>query len=55
MAGASRGLGAGIARGLAAVGAVAEELVWAVLYLATDASSYVTGVVLRVDGGMISQ
>ena len=43
-----------MARVPAARGGEPEELVTALLFLASDASSYVTGVVLPVDGGMLT-
>ncbi len=59
--GGSRGLGREMAMAFAEHGADVvpaarvghpREIVGAALYLATDASAYTTGSILRVDGGM---
>lgn len=49
----------GIARGVAKhpMGRIgqAEEVAWAILFLASDEASFITGAILPVDGGFLSQ
>lgn len=52
--GGSRGLGRALVSGLERV-ADASEMVGTVVYLAGDASSFTTGAMLRVDGGLAAR
>ena len=51
--GAGTGLGRAIARHPLGLGQP-EDVVWAVLYLASDEARCVTGVALAVDGGVMA-